>query len=86
MLCSFVRPVKRTNQLQIKFVEMNSKPDPEITKKQDEPLQEGRDFILERGFMVLTSEYLLQRGYCCGNGCRNCPYNKMGQVRIEVPK
>lgn len=23
---------------------------------------------------ALTREYLLARGYCCGNGCRNCPY------------
>jgi hypothetical protein len=23
---------------------------------------------------ALTREYLLERGYCCENGCRNCPY------------
>lgn len=23
---------------------------------------------------ALTREFLLSRGYCCGNGCRNCPY------------
>ncbi len=23
---------------------------------------------------ALSREYLLARGYCCGNGCRNCPY------------
>jgi len=23
---------------------------------------------------ALTREFLLQRGYCCENGCRNCPY------------
>lgn len=22
----------------------------------------------------LTREFLLKRGYCCGNGCLNCPY------------
>lgn len=27
------------------------------------------------GFVALTKEYLLQRGYCCGNGCVNCPYD-----------
>jgi len=26
------------------------------------------------GFVVFTAEYLLKRGYCCGNGCTNCPY------------
>ncbi|WP_245729176.1 DUF5522 domain-containing protein [Niabella drilacis] len=24
--------------------------------------------------MVLTEKYHLQRGYCCSNGCRHCPY------------
>lgn len=27
------------------------------------------------GFVVLTAQYLLERGYCCGNGCLNCPYD-----------
>ena len=38
-------------------------------------LVEGIDFYYnEDGYMVLTTEYHLQRGYCCGNGCLNCPY------------
>ena len=27
------------------------------------------------GLVVFTKEYLLERGYCCGNGCVNCPYD-----------
>jgi hypothetical protein len=27
------------------------------------------------GWVVFTADYLLQRGYCCGNGCLNCPYD-----------
>lgn len=27
------------------------------------------------GLVVFTADYLLQRGYCCGNGCQNCPYD-----------
>jgi len=23
---------------------------------------------------ALSREFLLERGYCCGNRCRNCPY------------
>lgn len=23
---------------------------------------------------ALSREYLLHRGFCCRNGCRNCPY------------
>lgn len=28
----------------------------------------------EEGLLVLTEKFHLQRGYCCGNGCRHCPY------------
>lgn len=26
------------------------------------------------GLMVLTAQYLRDKGYCCGSGCRHCPY------------
>jgi len=29
----------------------------------------------ENNFLVFTEKYHLQRGYCCGNGCRHCPYD-----------
>jgi hypothetical protein len=28
----------------------------------------------ETGLFVLTAAYLLERGGCCGEGCRHCPY------------
>jgi iron complex transport system substrate-binding protein len=37
-------------------------------------LSEGRDYYTENGVMVFTASYLQRRGYCCGNGCRHCPY------------
>lgn len=38
-------------------------------------LREGVDYYLnEQGLMVLTEKFHLDRGYCCGNGCRHCPY------------
>lgn len=37
-------------------------------------LTEGRDYYLENDAMVFTASYLERRGYCCGSGCRNCPY------------
>ena len=39
------------------------------------PLVEGEDYYVEDGLVVLTQKYHLERGYCCGNGCRHCPYN-----------
>ena len=38
------------------------------------PLVEGEDYYVEDGLVVLTEKYHLARGYCCGSGCRHCPY------------
>ena len=38
------------------------------------PLVEGEDFYYEEGFVVLTEKFHLEKGYCCSNGCRHCPY------------
>lgn len=39
-------------------------------------LIEKEDFYWdENGLMVFTREYHLKRGYCCKNGCKNCPWN-----------
>jgi Family of unknown function (DUF5522) len=37
-------------------------------------LIEGIDYYVENGLMVLTAQYLRDRGYCCTSGCRHCPY------------
>jgi hypothetical protein len=43
-------------------------------------LIEGLDFYYnEQGFVVLTEKYHLDKGYCCGNGCRHCPYEPIAQ-------
>lgn len=40
-------------------------------------LVEGEDYYIDEksGLMVLTSLFLLKRGYCCSNGCVNCPFD-----------
>lgn len=37
--------------------------------------EQGRDYYLEKGQVVLTEYYLAKRGRCCGSGCRNCAYD-----------
>jgi len=39
-------------------------------------LIEGIDYTIEQNNTVFTQWYLMKRGYCCGNGCRHCPYPK----------
>jgi len=47
-------------------------------------LIEGVDYILVDGYRVFTEEYLLKRGYCCQNFCKNCPYkNKKENGKIH---
>ncbi|MCB9316543.1 MAG: hypothetical protein H6574_05250 [Lewinellaceae bacterium] len=52
---------------------MSEKTNPD---NQEPALVQGRDFYLEKGYCVFTEYYLLQRGKCCGSGCRHCPYRK----------
>lgn len=33
------------------------------------------DFYMEGSKKVMTEQYHIKRGYCCGSGCRHCPYN-----------
>ena len=40
----------------------------------------------ETGLFVLTSFYLRERGYCCGNGCRHCPFTESEQREAERPE
>jgi len=35
---------------------------------------EERDYYRDGEAMVFTASYLQRRGYCCGSGCRHCPY------------
>ncbi len=47
-------------------------------------IKEGEDFYFnEEGLMVLTEAYHLKRGYCCGSGCKHCPY---GHVNVPNKK
>ncbi|MEI6087719.1 MAG: DUF5522 domain-containing protein [Bacteroidota bacterium] len=31
-------------------------------------------YIDENGLFVFTEKYHVAKGYCCGHGCRHCPY------------
>lgn len=38
-------------------------------------LKEGTHYYInEEGYVVLTRQYHLEKGYCCGMGCKHCPY------------
>jgi hypothetical protein len=41
-----------------------------------QPLKEGLDYYYDsNGYMVFTEHYHLEKGYCCGHGCKHCPFD-----------
>jgi Family of unknown function (DUF5522) len=45
--------------------------------------QANEEYYFENGLLVFTATYLKKRGYCCGNACRNCPYE---YEQVQEPK
>jgi len=41
------------------------------------PQPKAGDFYIEGEHIVFTAQYHLRRGYCCGSGCRHCPYDEL---------
>jgi hypothetical protein len=50
--------------------------DPHIAAVHAKAVADGDDGYLDpgTGFFVFTADFLERRGFCCGNGCRHCPY------------
>ena len=52
---------------------------------------EGTHYYLFDGRVVFTKQYHLERGYCCGSGCKHCPFipihekgnKKVGDTKIK---
>ena len=60
---------------------ISSKPFPEIIEEAKKynvgsQLIEYIDYVIQDGNYVFTKWYHLKRGFCCGNGCGNCPYEQ----------
>ena len=58
---------------------MTLRPESEIpveqpSPKREPPELEPGDYYMEGPNLVFTAQYHLKRGYCCGSGCRHCPY------------
>jgi hypothetical protein len=46
------------------------------------PTLEPEDYYFDGPALVFTETYHLKRGYCCGSGCRHCPYRG---VEVAAP-
>lgn len=45
----------------------------------------GKDYYIENGKYVFTEFYLKNRGFCCKNKCRHCPYSKK-EITLHNPE
>lgn len=46
-----------------------------VSRVRAERIKQGADSYLdEMGRTVFTAAFHLRRGYCCGSGCRHCPF------------
>lgn len=53
---------------------MESKPPAAAPKPS--PKLSAEDFYYDGPYLVFTEAYHRKRGYCCGSGCRHCPYRE----------
>lgn len=60
---------------------MTDTPNPPSAKPDPQP---GVDYYVENGCYVFTEGFLARRGWCCGNGCRHCPYE--GDAKRDRPR
>ena len=54
-----------------------------LRKKKMTELSNEDYYLLPDGRLVFTAQYHLKRGYCCGSGCKHCPFNFDG---VPEPK
>ena len=46
-------------------------------------LEPGDYYFSDEGYLVFTAQYHRKRGYCCGSGCRHCPYGQEAVKKVQ---
>lgn len=49
-------------------------------------IEQGKHYYMEGERVIFTALFHIERGQCCGNGCRHCPYepkHKKGKVVLS---
>ncbi len=51
---------------------------PDVVRAHDEAVAKGLDFYIDphNKLLVMTRLHHENRGHCCKNGCRHCPYEQ----------
>jgi hypothetical protein len=59
--------------------------DPKPAAPKTPPALAPEDYYYEGPYLVFTAAYHLKRGYCCGSGCRHCPYRGADAAADATP-
>jgi hypothetical protein len=59
---------------------------PSLASPKAPPGLQPEDYYFEGPYLVFTAAYHLKRGYCCGSGCRHCPYGESSPADQNAPK
>ena len=61
--------------------------EPRIAKIHGAAVKRGDHSYIDpdTGLLVMTALYLKERGFCCGAGCRHCPWPPDEQARAGRP-
>ncbi|HTL48418.1 MAG TPA: DUF5522 domain-containing protein [Verrucomicrobiae bacterium] len=59
---------------------------PEVEKAHREACERGSKFYTDpvSGYEIYTRRYLLERGFCCNQCCRHCPYGTPDSLGINT--
>lgn len=44
-------------------------------EKKEFKFEQGIDYYLENGQIIMTESYLVRKKSCCSSGCRHCPFD-----------
>lgn len=47
---------------------------------------ENVHYYIHEGKVIMTEKYHLERGFCCGNNCKHCPYEPKSVKGNKVQK
>ena len=69
------------------LIMLDPKSDPRLVKAHEQAITRGNAGYIDpyTGWFVMTAASLKDRGYCCGKGCRHCPWPPDVQKKAGRP-
>jgi len=56
-------------------------------QSEPQPFVLNEDYYFENGLIVMTANYHIKRGHCCGTRCKWCPFDpkhEIGTTKVSV--